>query len=172
MTNLFLSLALMTNAVLHWEPSPDTSVVSYVVHASPFSRYTNQLVTAEVSPPPTPDGLTSAPVVGCRSVCVGTNLGWHSNSATITATSGTNWTIAPGLENARLYYAVTAVDDAGIESDLSNEVLFNPRWLFVRYVVEGSRDLRDWKPIGEERVLRVWKPETVLFLRALLKTTP
>lgn len=177
-TNLLL---LLTVATLHWEPSPDTSVVRYAVYASPSSRYTNQLQLTESNPPPPPPGATniSGPLLVGRSVCIGTNANWQAQAVPVGAVTnqpffpGTNWAIPPSLDNVRLYYAVTAIDGAGAESDLSNEVLFAPRWVWVGFAVDSSADLTNWTALGVTNLWRVWAPHVgQRFFRGRMVTRP
>lgn len=159
MTNLILSLLVSTNVMLRWEPSPDTSVVSYLVHASLVSRYTNAMGLVEVTPPVLP-GMPPAPKrLTSRSIIIGTNPNWQAECTVgHWGVIGMNWTIPARLENTRAFYAVTAIDANEVESELSNEVLFTPSWCYLTFAIDGSTDLTNWAPISSNVLWRFWMP--------------
>lgn len=166
MTNLILSLLVSSNVMLRWDPSPDTSVVSYLVHASLVSRYTNGMVLKDMTPPVLPGGTAEASRLSARSIAMGTNPNWQAEcNVGHWGVIGTNWTIPARLENTRAFYAVTAIDANEVESDLSNEVLFNANWLWVKFAIEDSTDLNNWSVLGSTNLWRVWHPRSNVFLR-------
>lgn len=156
-TNLILSLLVSTNATLHWERSPDPGVTGYVVYSSPVSRFTNERRAVQQTVPTLP-GQTQQSIVTMRSFCVGTNADWKA-MATPYWTSNTTQMVVPA-DSTRRYFAATAKAPgtlAEVESDLSNEVLFDPQWAFVNFCIEGSTDMKDWYVMGTTNVLRFWR---------------
>lgn len=172
MTNLVLSLLVSTNVLLHWEPSPDTSVVAYHVYAARVSRFTNQQVPVMLTLPDIPGvGPVPANVVAFTSVRVGTNADWIASEAVHWRIGNvTNWTVPSPWDNTHSYWAVSASDASEAESDLSNEVMLTPRWLWVSFAIEGSKDLTNWAVIGGTNLWRVWRPEDAAFFRARMMT--
>lgn len=153
MTNLILLLLISTNATFHWQRSPDLTVTGHVMHASPVSRFTNEKHAIQVSLPVLP-GMQTNTLVLMRNSPVATNSNWRLTAESYVLGNVTNWTMVP--DNTRRYFAVAAMDNTGVESDLSNEVLFDPRWAFIDFCIEGSSNLNDWEIMGRTNVLRFW----------------
>lgn len=154
MTNsLILALLISTNATFHWERSPDPTVTGYVMYASQVSRFTKERRPIQFTIPTLPGQPTNTLVL-MRNVTVSTNECWRMDATAYPLSNVTNWTMTP--DTSRNYYAVSAKDAAGVESDLSNEVLFEPRWAYVDFCVEGSADLQNWTVLGMTNVLRFW----------------